>query len=132
MNSTNSLRKLFLFLLLVAGVYGAPAYAQLNIYVGIAPPPLQQEMVPVISPGDVWAPGYWGWNGDRHIWVRGRTIHQRIGYRWESDRWDERGGRYYHTAGYWKPDGHKPVKYKKEKKHKDHGDRGNPHGGKHR
>ena len=131
MKSIKVLRNFFIPFLLAAGVFGAPAYAQINIYVGTPPPALQQEIVPVIAPGYIWAPGYWAWNGDRHIWVRGRTLHQREGYRWKSDRWDERGGHYYHTAGYWELDGHKPIKYKKEKKSKDHEDRRKHHGDKH-
>ena len=114
----------------------APAYAQVSISVNIAPPAPQQEMVPAISPGYVWAPGYWGWHGDRYIWVRGRPIIQREGYRWEPDRWDQRDRTYYRTAGYWKhDDGYKPVKEKKEKKQekqKDHDDNGKHKGNKHR
>lgn len=135
MNSIKALCKLSLSLLLAVGLFGASAYAQVNIYVSIAPPPLQQEIVPIVSPGYIWAPGYWAWNGDRHIWVPGREIHQRAGYRWESDRWDERDGRYYRTAGSWRLDGFHPAKHKKEKKQKkekDHEGRGKHHGDNHR
>ena len=123
-------------LMLAASVFAAPATAQINISVNIAPPAPQQEMVPAISPGHVWAPGYWGWNGDRYIWVRGRTIVQREGYRWEPDRWEQRDRTYHRTAGYWKhDDSYKPVKVKKEKKQKkqkDHDDNGKHRGDKHR
>ena len=136
MNCTNAIRNLSLALVLATGVFAAPAHAQINISVTIAPPAPQQEMMPAISPGYVWAPGYWGWNGDRYIWVRGRTIVQREGYRWEPDRWEQRGRVYYRTAGHWKhDDGYKPVKVKKEKKpkkHKEHDDDGEHKGGKHR
>lgn len=136
MNRTRAFRILSLSLLLAAGVFAAPANAQINISVTIAPPAQQQEMVPDIPPGHVWAPGYWGWNGDRYIWVRGRTILQREGYVWEPDRWEQRDRTYYRKQGYWKHDDHyKPVKEKKEKKpkkEKHHDDRGEHKGDKNR
>ena len=90
--------------MLAASAFAAPAYAQVSFNISIAPPAAQYEVVPVISPGYVWAPGYWGWSGDRHIWIRGRTIVQRDGYRWEPDRWDQRDRNYFHTAGHWARD----------------------------
>ena len=136
MNRTNAIRNLSLSLLLAASAFAAPAYAQVSFNINIAPPAPQYEVVPTIQPGYVWAPGYWGWSGDRHIWVRGRTIVQREGYRWEPDRWEQRDRTYYRTAGHWQRDNaHKPVKVKmkKEKKQKGHGNNGKPgKGGKHR
>ncbi len=128
MNRTNALRNLSLSLLLTASVFAAPAYAQLSVNINLAPPAPQYEVVPTIQPGYVWAPGYWGWNGDRHIWVRGRTIVQREGFLWAPDRWEQRDRTFFRTAGHWERDnGFKRVKMKKEKKHKDRddGDRGN-------
>jgi YXWGXW repeat-containing protein len=133
MNRTNAIRNLSLSLLLAATAFAAPAYAQVSFNISIAPPAPQYEVVPVISPGYVWAPGYWGWNGERHIWVRGRSIVQRVGYRWEPDRWEQRNRTYYRTAGHWQHDNDfRPVKMKKEKKHKDHDNNGRRgRGGKH-
>lgn len=125
MNRTNVIRNLSLSLLLAAGVFAAPAYAQVSFNISIAPPAPQYEVVPILQPGYVWAPGYWGWNGDRHIWIRGRSIVQREGYNWAPDRWDQRNNNYYRTAGHWEHDnGYKPVKMKKE--HWDNGNHGNP------
>ena len=132
MNRTNAIRNLLLSLLLAASAFAAPAYAQVSFNITIAPPAPQYEVVPTMQPGYVWAPGYWGWNGERHIWVRGRTIVQREGYRWEPDRWEQRDRTYYRTEGHWARDkGYKPVKVKKEKKQKDHGDNGKHKGNKH-
>ena len=119
MNRTNAIRNPLLSLLLAAGAFAAPAYA-LNLNISLAPPSPQYEVVPTIQPGYVWAPGYWAWSGERHVWVRGRPIVQREGYRWEPDRWDQRDRGYYRTAGHWQRDhDYKPVKVKKEKKFKD-------------
>lgn len=136
MNRTNAIRHLSLSLLLAASVFAAPAYAQINFNISIAPPAPQYEVVPTVQQGYVWAPGYWGWNGDRHIWVRGRTIVQRDGYRWAPDRWEQGDRGYFRTVGHWEHDkGFKPVKMKKEKKEKkqkNHDDNGKHKGNKHR
>ena len=126
MYRSNAIRKLLLSLLLVASAFAVPAYAQIRVNINVAPPPPQYEVVPPIPPGYVWAPGYWGWTGERHVWVRGRPILQREGYRWEPDRWEQRDRGYYRTEGRWVSDkGYKPVKMKKEKKEKKQ--KGNKH-----
>ncbi len=134
MNHTKAIRNLLLSLSLAAGAIAAPAYAQVSFNINIAPPAPQYEVVPNLAPGYVWAPGYWGWNGDRHVWVRGRSIVQRTGYTWSPDRWEQRERTYYRTAGHWEYDkGYKPVKSKKEKKYKQHDkhDRGDGSSGDH-
>ena len=129
MKRTHAIRNPLLALLLATSAsFAAPAYAQISINIGLAPPAPQYEVVPTMQPGYVWAPGYWGWSGERHIWVRGRPIVQREGYRWEPDRWDQRDRGYYRTAGHWQPDrDYKPAHVKKQKKDKDGDDhdRGN-------
>ena len=123
MKRSNAIRNLSLSLLLSGCAIAAPAYAQINVNISLAPPAPQYEVVPVMAPGYVWAPGYWGWSGERHVWVRGRTIAVREGYRWEPDRWDHRDRGYFHTAGHWERDNdYKPAKVKKEKKFKDRDD----------
>ena len=135
MKPINAVRALLLALSTAAGVAAAPAFAQINFNISVAPPAPQYETIPSVAPGYVWAPGYWGWNGDRHVWVRGRSIVQRAGYRWEPDRWEQRERVYYRYPGRWERDtGVGVVKVKKEKKPKDwHGDKGgHGKGGKHR
>jgi len=104
MNHTNAIRNMSLSLLLAAAVFAAPAYAHVSVSINVGPPAPQYEVVPTIAPGYVWAPGYWGWSGDRHVWVGGRAIVQRQGYRWEPDRWEQRDRRYFRTAGHWARD----------------------------
>ncbi len=136
MKPNNPLRSLLLSLSLAAGVFAAPAYAQVSFQINLAPPAPQYEIVPMLAPGHVWAPGYWGWTGERHVWVRGRSIVQRDGYRWEPDRWDQRDRGYYRTAGHWESErGYKPAKFEKEGKHMGRGHdnghgrgKGNKHG----
>ena len=40
-----------------------------SIVVGNAPPPPRFESVPAPRAGYVWAPGYWNWDGQRHVWT---------------------------------------------------------------
>jgi len=125
MKPANFVRILVLSMLIAAGATAAPAFAQISFNIIVAPPAPQYEPVPVAAPGYVWAPGYWGWNGDRHIWVRGRRIVERTGYRWVPDRWEERGSGYYRHPGNWERDAnYKVVKAKKEKKRKHRDNRG--------
>ena len=122
----NAVRNLSLSLSLAASVFAAPAYAQISVNINIAPPAPQYEVVPTIQPGYVWAPGYWGWNGERYIWIRGRAILQREGYRWDPDRWEQRDRTYYRTGGHWVRDNDfKHVKMRREYEHegRDNGDR---------
>lgn len=119
MKRSNAIRSLVLSVSLAGAVIAAPAYAQISFNISVAPPAPQHEVVPNLAPGYAWAPGYWGWSGDRHVWVRGRSILQREGYRWTPDRWDQRNNAYYRTAGHWEHDnGYGHVKMKKEKKRK--------------
>jgi hypothetical protein len=95
-----------------------PAQAQVTFSINIGPPALLYEPVPVMAPGYIWAPGYWAWHDDRHIWVRGRTIIQRTGYRWEPDRWEQQGPRYVQRPGRWEREyQQRPLNYGQSKKY---------------
>jgi len=105
---------------------GAVALAQVSFSINVGPPPPIDEVVPMMPQGYVWAPGYWAWNHDQHIWIRGRSMVQRTGYRWEPDRWEQRGNGYYRQPGSWARDNDvrpfQPQKVQKPKK-----PRGNAH-----
>ena len=77
------------------------AFAQVSFNIRIGPPASIVEPMPILQPGYVWAPGYWAWHGDRHIWMHGRAIMQRPGYQWQPDVWEERNDRYYRHPGRW-------------------------------
>lgn len=135
MNQFRIAKTLLLSALLAAAGTAIPSHAQVTFNISIAPPQPQYERAPQSAPGYVWAPGYWGWHGDRYVWVRDRSIVQRTGYNWEPDRWEQRDGHYFRHAGNWARDpGYKVVKAKKEKKPKhrnDEDDHGQGKGGKH-
>ena len=86
---------------ILSAVSLAQARVDVSVVIGVPPPAVVVETAPVIQPGYVYAPGYWGWDGHRHVWIRGRTIVERPGYAWVSDRWVSDGGRYRFVPGYW-------------------------------
>jgi hypothetical protein len=79
----------------------APAFAAAGIEIAVAPPPPRVVVVPPPRPGFVWAPGYYRWDGHRHVWVDGHFIRERRGSHWVPERWDEHHGRYHFVPGHW-------------------------------
>ena len=47
----------------------AAAQASLNVVIGVPPPAPVYEVVPAPRAGYVWAPGYYRWEGGRHVWT---------------------------------------------------------------
>ncbi|MGH8220099.1 MAG: YXWGXW repeat-containing protein [Steroidobacteraceae bacterium] len=79
----------------------APASAAIGIDVQIAPPPARTIVVPPPRAGFLWGPGYWRWNGRRHVWVEGRWLRARPGFHWVPEHWVARRGRYHFVRGHW-------------------------------
>lgn len=82
-------------------VYEPPPPPPQEVVVVQAPPPPIVEVRPAAPPGGVWIPGYWHWNGQRHVWVGGRWSAARVGYRWEPDRWERTPHGYRRVPGHW-------------------------------
>ena len=95
-------RKLLLGALATAsiGVLPLPAAAG-DFYVDIAPPASRHEVIPTARPGYVWAPGYWDWRGNRHVWSKGHWERERRGYYFHPHRWEQRDGRWMLQKGRW-------------------------------
>jgi hypothetical protein len=71
--------------------------------VTVAPPPPQTETQPP-SPGagQVWTPGYWQWNGSRHVWSGGHwTPPPQVGMTWQAPKWENRAGHWQFEEGKW-------------------------------
>jgi hypothetical protein len=103
-------KKVLVSVMFAAGLLGAgaaplPAMAAVDIYVQTAPPPPRVERVPAARRGYVWAPGYWNWNGRRHVWVKGNWVRERRGYAYRPHEWVERDGRWILQRGGWDRDG---------------------------
>jgi WXXGXW repeat (2 copies) len=57
---------------ILASALAVPAFAQVGVYVGAAPPALRYDAPsPIPGPGYVWTNGYWNVNGGRYVWRRG-------------------------------------------------------------
>lgn len=69
-----------------------------------APPEPIYEVNPGERPGFILSPGYWRWNGTRHVWRPARWVAIREGYLWTPDRWEQRGDKWTLAAGHWAPD----------------------------
>lgn len=82
----------------------APAFSQGGIDIDVAPPAARVVATPARRPGFVWAPGYYRWDGHRHVWVDGRFIRERRGSHWVPERWNEHHGRYRFVPGHWERD----------------------------
>jgi WXXGXW repeat (2 copies) len=90
----------------LAALLGASALpANADVFVTVAPPPLRNEVVPAARPGFVWAPGYWNWNGRRHVWVGGSWVRERPGYVYHRREWVQNDGRWVMRGGGWDRDG---------------------------
>lgn len=98
-----SMRNLLLCSLFVLSAVAMPAAAQININIdlGLAPPAPRYEVIPAPRSGYAWAPGYWQWEGQRHVWAPGRWQAARPGSYWVADRWQAKDGRHHFEPGRW-------------------------------
>jgi hypothetical protein len=89
-----NMKKLTLTIALVAATLGgiavAPAHAQVGVSISIgAPPPPRYEPVPPPRVGYIWAPGFWDWDGHRHVWHGGHWEVARAGYAYRPPVWHQ-------------------------------------------
>ena len=89
----------------VAAAMLSPASAQASmnfgVVIGTPPPAPVYEVVPAPRVGYVWAPGFWHWEGSRHVWHAGYWMPERRGYNWVPDRWAQVHGGWQHEQGHW-------------------------------
>jgi hypothetical protein len=85
----------------------ASSFAEVDISVGFAPPPLPvyaQPPCPVA--GYIWTPGYWGYGYDvgDYYWVPGAWVAPpTVGLLWTPSWWGWNNGAYVFNQGYWGP-----------------------------
>ena len=78
-----------------------PVMADVDVMLNFGPPPAVVEVVPPPRAGYVWSPGYYNFENDRHVWVRGDWRREREGYAYYSNRWVERDGRWRLEREHW-------------------------------
>jgi WXXGXW repeat (2 copies) len=65
------------------------------------PPAPRYERVHAARRGYAWAPGYWNWNGRRHVWARGHWERERPGRHYRQHEWREgANGWQFHRGGW--------------------------------
>jgi hypothetical protein len=79
----------------------ALAQTSFGIVINTAPPAPRFESVPAARHGQVWAPGYWNWQGDRHVWSGGHWEGARDGYLYQPSEWIRDAGGYRLREGGW-------------------------------
>jgi len=85
----------------MAAAQTASARVAVGVSIGVAPPPVVVERVG-FRPGYVWAPGYWRWNGGRHVWVGGVFVPARPGRAYVPAAWVHVGPAWRFHGGYWR------------------------------
>ncbi|MBQ5942398.1 MULTISPECIES: YXWGXW repeat-containing protein [unclassified Massilia] len=84
-----------------------PAQADAAIHTEVvvvhkAPPASRHEAVPAARRGYDWVPGYWDWNGRRHVWVSGHWERDRPGYAYQRPEWRRDSSGWYLERGGWR------------------------------
>ncbi len=97
--------------ILLAAAIAAPLFAvqsahaqTFDLRIGTPPPPPRVVVEPRPRPGFVWAPGYWNWNGRRHVWHEGAYVRARPGYHYAAPEWRQDGDHYGFRRGHWDHD----------------------------
>ena len=96
--------------MLAAGLFAAPAHAQISaqIVIGTPPPAPMMAAPPAPRPGYVWAPGYWGWQHGRHVWHSGYWLRERPGAVYVPAQWVAVRGGWRFVPGHWERAGPPP------------------------
>lgn len=80
----------------------AIAQVNFNIILGDAPPPVRYEIVPAPRDGYLWAPGFWNWDGSRHVWREGHWERMRPDYVYIQPQWHQENDGWRFERGGWK------------------------------
>ena len=88
---------------LIALAAPALAHADVNVVVGIAPPPLPIYVQPPLpGNGYMWAPGYWAWSGVDYYWTPGTwVLAPYVGALWTPGYWGAFDRGFAWHGGYW-------------------------------
>jgi hypothetical protein len=90
--------------LLLASVAFTPveSYADDHVRaVRVAPPAPRHESIPAARRGFAWAPGFWNWNGRRHVWTKGHWERVRAGYAFHAPAWERADNGWRLNRGGW-------------------------------
>jgi hypothetical protein len=88
---------------LVAAMLAMPAWSQISVYIGIAPPPIRVEVPPPPpEPSFVWVTGFWAPQGNRYRWVSGHYMRPPYeGAAWYGPHYEQGARGWHYRDGYW-------------------------------
>ncbi len=91
--------------LLICLALPAASWAQVNIFVSIAPPPLPVYVQPPLpDEGYIWSPGYWAYDDGDYYWIPGTWVRPpSVGLFWTPGYWAWSNAGYRFHRGYWGP-----------------------------
>lgn len=95
---------------LALGTFGTTGLAWADRYVDIEvnsappPPPARIEVAPAPREGYIYAPGHYGWDGTRYVWMEGEYIKDRPGHHYEPAVIEREGEHWRFRAGHWDDD----------------------------
>src|SRR6185437_3042248 len=101
MQKTITLRSWLAAILVCSATSALASPPRVEVHVGVRPPPMRVERVPVARPGYVWGHGYWGWRGGAHVWIGGGWVPMRPGYTYIDARWAFVDGAWAFYPAYW-------------------------------
>jgi len=92
-------------LCMVAMPLASPAQVFVGINIATPPPPLPYYVQPaLVTPGEIWEPGYWAWGPAGYYWVPGTWVMPpSAGLYWTPGYWGATNGSYTWNNGYWGP-----------------------------
>jgi hypothetical protein len=95
-------RKLILSLVLGGALVSMAPAAEVIVRVG-PPRPIVERLPPRPGPAYVWTPGYYRWQGERHVWVGGVwVVPPRAHARWVPAHWVKAPGGWRFIEGHWR------------------------------
>lgn len=102
----------WLILPIAAPLVGAlPAHAQINVYIGTAPPPIRYEVRPSVPYfGAHWVTGYWAPDRGHYHWISGR--YERAPFEnasWSQGRWEHENNGWRYLEGKWNRNSERPA-----------------------
>ena len=98
------LHSLALAALLFAGLPLAPASAEVNLSIAVAPPPLPVVVQPPCPvEGYLWTPGYWAYDTNYYLVPGAWVPPPEVGLLWTPPWWGFANGVYVLHEGYWGP-----------------------------
>ena len=88
---------------IVAATLTTPAWSQISVIIGIAPPPVPYEVPPPPpAPSFMWVAGFWAPQGDRYHWVPGHYAAPPYpGAYWCAPHYEHGARGWGYREGYW-------------------------------